>query len=122
MNLFQTGIFTLNSGQVSTFKIDCDALTKEDIYTIALQFTLLLPQFGVVKGIPRGGLRLADAMKSFITPGHKNWLFVDDVFTTGASMRNYREASMVPYADIIGAVIFARYKTPDWITPLFRMG
>ena len=31
MNLFQTGNFTLASGQQSQFKIDADALTDEDI-------------------------------------------------------------------------------------------
>ena len=35
-NLFQTANFILNSGVPSTFKIECDALTDEDIETFAL--------------------------------------------------------------------------------------
>lgn len=121
MNLFQTGVVKLHAGGYSNFKIDCDALTDEDIKSIALQLTIRLPRFAEVEGIPRGGLRLAEAMKSYITPFQpirvQPLLIVDDVFTTGASMEEYRDFR----TGVIGAVIFARAETPAWITPLFRM-
>jgi hypothetical protein len=61
-NLFQSGQFKLNSGKVSNFKIECDALTQEDIDT----FALLISQkykFKEVVGVPTGGIRIEDALK-----------------------------------------------------------
>ena len=120
LNLFKTGFVRLHSGQQSSFKIDCDALSDEDISSIALQLTIRLPMFYEVEGVPQGGLRLAKAMEKFIVPFQPirsdKLLIVDDVFTTGASMEEHRANRRA-----IGAVIFARTNTPDWITPLFRM-
>ncbi len=124
-NLFQTGAFTLHSGEVSTFKIDCDALTKKDLQAIALQLTLRLPKFYAVEGVPKGGLRLARIMNNFTVPFQPirsdKLLIVDDVFTTGGSMNEFKD-NLHDKTNVIGAVIFARNPTPDWITPLFRMG
>lgn len=123
MSLFQTGVVKLHAGGYSNFKIDADYLTDDDINSIALQLTLRLPRFGDVIGVPRGGLRLAEAMKPFVSPHRElngtydsELLIVDDVFTTGASMEEYRDGR-----DCLGAVIFARSDTPTWITPLFRL-
>lgn len=115
MNLFQTGYFTLHAGGFSNFKIDCDALTDGDIRSIGLQLAQRLPDFGTVEGIPSGGLRLAEAMKKYIVLGSEVVLIVDDVYTTGTSIEAQRDYRL----DVIGAVIFARVKTPAWITPLF---
>lgn len=118
MNLFQFGEFRLHSyGLSSDFKIDCDALTDEDIRNVALQLARRLPIFGVVEGIPRGGLRLAKAMVPYADRFSTLALIVDDVFTTGESMEEKRDFR----TQVIGAVIFARSETPAWITPLFRM-
>lgn len=121
LNLFQTGFFKLSSGVASDFKIDCDALSDEDINTIALQLVRRLPMYAEVEGIPSGGLRLAEAMSKYTVPFQpirvQPLLIVDDVFTSGRSMelkRDYR-------VGVIGAVIFARNPTPAWITPLFRL-
>lgn len=124
MSLFQRGKFTLHSGQVSNYKIDADFLTDEDIETIALMLKDRLPPFGAVEGVPSGGLRLAAVMQHFVTPfsqrqgvrGARGLLIVDDVFTTGTSMEEYRAGR-----DTLGAVIFARAATPEWIKPLFRL-
>lgn len=120
MNLFQTGVVKLHAGGYSNFKIDCDALTDEDIDSIALQLILRLPMFAEVEGVPQGGLRLAEAMKKYSTPFQpirvQPLLIVDDVFTTGTSMEEHRAERKA-----IGAVIFARADTPDWITPLFSL-
>lgn len=117
MSLFQSGYYKLHSGLFSNFKIDADFLTDEDINTIALLLVQRLPVFGFVEGVPKGGLRLAAAMKKYVDRRSAVELIVDDVFTTGGSMedqRNFRYG-------VIGAVIFARSDTPAWITPLFRM-
>lgn len=123
MSLFQTGEFNLHSGQKSTFKIDCDALTDEDIKTVALMLVHRLPAFGFVIGVPQGGLRLAKAMKPFIVEDSNNRLIVDDVLTTGGSMEKFKKDMYLPifHPVVFGAVIFARSFTPDWITPLFRL-
>lgn len=108
--LFQTGSVTLHSGTLSNYKIDCDALTDEDIETIALMIRDIVLPFGEVVGVPRGGLRLAEELERYITAGPR--LVVDDVLTTGNSMNElYKEGD-------IGAVIFARGAVPSWITPL----
>lgn len=121
MNLFNTGHFPLHAGGFSNFKIDCDALTDEDIESIALQLIIRLPAYSSVAGIPTGGLRLAEAMKRYTVPFQPirsdKLLIVDDVFTTGTSMEKARDNRL----GVIGAVIFARSETPHWITPLFRL-
>lgn len=121
MSLFQTGVVRLHAGGYSNFKIDCDALTDEDIDSIALQLIHRLPGYYAVEGVPQGGLRLAEAMEKYSVPFQPirsdKLLIVDDVFTTGASMEEHRGERH----RAIGAVIFARADTPAWITPLFRM-
>lgn len=124
MNLFQIGDFTLHSGLGSNYKIDCDALSDSDIATIAHMLVDRLSPFGIVEGIPQGGLRLANELRKYARPGveRKGWygatslLIVDDVFTTGMSMEEHKGQRIAQ-----GAVIFAREETPEWITPLFRM-
>lgn len=132
MNLFETGDYILHSGQKTNFKIECDALTDEDIETLAR----LIGQryaFGKVFGVPRGGVRLADALQPYCRPEHNHyWLIVDDVITTGTSMEKYRQEIAQRPADLedvgewvvpefIGVVIFARGTCPYWITPIFQM-
>lgn len=123
--LFQRGRFELHSGEVSFFKIDCDALSDEDINTLAMMLAQRLPPFGTVEGVPTGGKRIADALRVYARPGPqrrgsfgaKELLIVDDVWTTGGSMEAYRAGR-----DALGAVIFARRQPADWVTPLFTLG
>lgn len=122
--LFQAGRFELHAGEVSFFKIDCDALTDTDIKTLAMMIAQRVPPFGTVEGVPTGGTRLADALRVYARPGHlrrgsfgaKELLIVDDVWTTGTSMENQRGSR-----DAIGAVIFARREPASWVTPLFTL-
>lgn len=75
-----------------------------------------LPIFNHVVGIPRGGLALAKALESYKVPYLPYpRLVVDDVLTTGASMREFMKE------DDIGLVIFARGPIPENITALFSM-
>lgn len=115
--LFQSGEFRLHSGGTSDFKIDCDALTNAEIAVLATQLVRRLPAFGRVVGIPTGSMRLAERLRSHATTGPL--LIVDDVLTTGASMKRVRDG----HGDLgaVGAVLFARGPCPSWIVPLFVM-
>ena len=120
MNIFQLGDFKLHSGQKSKWKIDCDALTDADYETFAWivsnEFKI---KFGKVKPIPRGGNRFAEALKKYES---RSWdihtLIVDDVLTTGKSFEAMRRKEV---ENILGVVIFARGKCPDWVIPIFQM-
>ena len=117
MALFETGDFKLHSGGSSSFKIDCDALTDEDWQTLAKIISDRF-RFGKVVGIPTGGLKLAEALEPYISEGEKRILFVDDVLTTGGSMREMRAKWG---GTGFGVVVFARGKCPYWIIPMFSM-
>lgn len=113
--LFQAGDFTLHSGERSRWKIDCEALSEGEIRLLAALLIDLLPAFGAVEGIPRGGLRLAAALAPYATGGPL--LIVDDVYTTGGSLEAHRAGR-----EAIGAVLFARRPvTQSWIFPLFTL-
>jgi hypothetical protein len=133
-SLFKRGDFTLHGGGRSAWKIDCDELTDGDIECLAYMIRQIAGQYIGVEGIPRGGLRLAEALAPYATqhdvedgprPVH---LLVDDVLTTGGSMRRCRagrEAAWRAAGDrgmfIFGVVIFARGPCPYWVCPLFQM-
>ncbi len=119
MNLFRLGDFTLSSGEASPFKIDCDALSDEDWAAVAAMLAEQLPPFYSVDGVPRGGLKLAEAMRKYVRRGGGKHLIVDDVLTTGGSIARWRQR--YPGCQVIGAVLFARGPAPSWVTPLFRM-
>lgn len=114
-NLFQNGVFVLHSGKRSSWKIECDALTPHDWETLALMASEIIPPFGYVYGIPRGGCVLAMMMQRYATKGPM--LICDDVLTTGGSMNEVRTV----YPGAHGLVVFARGPVPSWITPIFRM-
>lgn len=112
--LFNAGDFELHSGGRSRLLIDCDALTDDDLAALAEHATTVLPPFGGLLGVARGGLRFAKALEPHVTDGPL--LIVDDVLTTGASMEQFR----VSQRDI-GVVIFARGDCPSWVTPLLAL-
>jgi orotate phosphoribosyltransferase len=115
--LFVDGEFISHSGKRLPFKIECDALTDDDLDTLAAAIARRVVKFGSVYGIPRGGVRIAAALRRYAT-GHSldPVLVVDDVLTTGRSMEQARE-QLIP--NVVGAVLFARGPCPDWIIPLF---
>ena len=112
--LFQKVNFISHSGLRLKWKIECDALTDAEWEGLACIASEFLPTFGAVEGVPRGGLKFAQALMPYITSGPL--LIVDDVFTTGKSMEDHRQGR-----DAIGCVAFSRGKCPEWITPLFQM-
>ena len=123
MALFKDGSFTSHSGEELPFKIECDALTDEDIWCIAKHIASKT-SFGLVHGIPRGGCRLQEALEPYACfEAPFNILIVDDVLTTGESMEEAKAAypPQVHPNDLVGWVIFARSKPPDWVHTVFMM-
>lgn len=118
MNLFQLGKFTSHAGNELNWKIECDALTDEDWDCLA-QMISERTRFGSVYGIPRGGVKLQKALEKYITPDHPLRLVVDDVYTTGKSMKDVMEG------DDLGFVVFARTRIPfdpqHYIRAIFTM-
>ncbi len=125
-NLFQLGNFTLSSGKTSRWKIECDALTDDDITTLAEMIRQMVGPFSSVEGVPTGGLRLAKALEPFIGLDGPH-LIVDDVLTTGGSMvktlHSYLDKNPKFHWSEYpkGAVIFARGQCPHWVKSLFQL-
>lgn len=119
-SLFQSGAFRLHSGALSDFKIDCDALTDADIDALAKELHKRVEPFGIVLGVPTGGMRIAKALEPFRTVGHHNILIVDDVFTTGNSIKEFAANFAQPLKYLNYAVLFSRGPC-DGVTALFQM-
>lgn len=102
--LFQRGDFTLSSGRKSHFKIECDALTDADWAALAETFFEAYGGgWGAVEGVPRGGLAFARHLSKYSMTREEclkerslyAWvdvLVVDDVATTGNSLRGLAQA------------------------------
>ncbi len=115
MTLFKLDDFKASSGAVLPFKIDCDALTPDDWDCLAAITSGKVRPFGLVEGVPRGGLPFQAALEKYKTEGQL--LIVDDVYTTGGSMEEYRAGRWCQ-----GVVVFARNRiSEDWIIPIFTM-
>jgi orotate phosphoribosyltransferase len=110
--LFQSGSFTLASGETSNWKIECDGISPLEWKTLALMASEILPPFGAVEGVPRGGIPFAEALAEYATEGPL--LIAEDVVTTGGSMERYRADR-----EAIGVAVFSRGTAPEWVTPLF---
>lgn len=126
--IFRLGAFRLHSGGASSFKIDCDALADADLDALAAEAYARLPAFGHVVGVPRGGLRLAAALRRYEVAACDRVLVADDVLTTGRSVLEARAAVLAdatrhgfPGVPVSGVVIFARGPVPPWVLPLFTM-
>lgn len=116
-SLFVKKEWKMHSGGTAQYKIECDALTDEDIECLAF----IISQKGKISdvyGVPTGGGRLAKALEQYKQPGGVR-LIVDDVLTTGTSMEEARKKT--GWADAVGVVIFARSPCPHWIQSLFQM-
>lgn len=109
--------FTLHSGGKSNLLIDCDKLNSGDIYAFA-QMIASRVKFKDVVSVPRGGDRLARELALYPRDRESGvTLIVDDVLTTGASME---EVKANIGGKVVGIVIFARGRCPDWVTPVFQ--
>ena len=122
--LFIKKDWVMHSGGKAHYKIECDALTNDDIETIAFIIAQKAASFGQegtgiksVYGIPRGGTRLAHALEKHIDPKGSMRLIVDDVLTTGRSMKQAKDDGKGD----VGVVIFARNPCPSWVKAVFEM-
>jgi orotate phosphoribosyltransferase len=117
--LFESGQFKLHSGDPSSWRINAEMLTDEDLATLAglpFEANLIGPVSGV-EGVPTGGLRFAEAIRQYATIDKRGpLLIVDDVLTTGDSMEKQRAGR-----DAIGVVIFARGTPPPWVEAVWYM-
>jgi len=120
MGLFNLGDFTLHSGQKSEWIIDCNALTEEDLECLAKMAMERLRPFGQTIGIPRGGIRFMRALREYCSPDSDALLIVDDVYTTGQSLRNMHDHYYTIFPSIQGIVIFARNPIKEpWIKAIW---
>ena len=118
MNLFNIGKYLLHSGKKSEFKIDCDALNVTELGTLVSLIIKKIPSFKEVIGVPTGGNRLESILKPYQKEDSNIVLIVDDVLTTGSSMEKIKN---LYNCEVLGVVIFARGKCPDWIIPIFEL-
>ncbi len=115
MALFQPGYFTLASGQPSLWKLEADTLTDDDWGVLAHLAYDRLPPYGEVRGVPRGGLPFAKALRAYSSGPDFPTLIADDVYTTGGSIRKImREGDLA-------VVAFARNPTPPDILALWTL-
>lgn len=116
LSLFEYGPVKLSSGKMSDFKINCDALTFDELSALAKMAQPLVAPYGTVIGVPTGGTAFAEHLRRFSTEDAPR-LIVDDVMTTGASISEYYELESK------GLVIFSRDKLilegMTWVRAMF---
>ena len=122
MDLFQEYNYVGHAGGNFTWKIECDALTVKEWQVLA---NLILHYekrpFRIAVGIPTGAVELGNLLNQHATgEPHHPVLVVDDVYTTGTSFKEFKEAN---YKDehIIQWVCFARKPTTHDVNALFTM-
>jgi orotate phosphoribosyltransferase len=123
--LFKQGEFISHAGLTFPFKIECDALTDEDIECVAEYIAAKMDCRFMVQGISRGGCRLAATLEKYEdTQAPFVILIVDDVLTTSSSMEKAKaeQPPQVCPLDVVGWVIFARTKPPSWANVMFVLG
>ena len=124
MDLFQSVNFKSHSGLNLTWKIEMDALSEQDWFTIKKMIMEITPPFREAVGIPRGGVKLGDLLNEHATGKEGDPIcIVDDVLTTGGSMEYFLtqyKRNRRPFT-AIGWVVFARTQCPPWVKALFQM-
>ena len=124
MDLFQSVNFKSHSGLNLTWKIEMDALSEQDWFTIKKIIMEITPPFREAVGIPRGGVKLGDLLNEHATGKEGDPIcIVDDVLTTGGSMEYFLsqyQRNRRPFT-AIGWVVFARTQCPPWVKALFQM-
>jgi hypothetical protein len=123
-HLFQSIDFKSHSGLDLSWKIEMDALSDPEWFTIKKMIMELTPPFKEAVGIPTGGSKLGDLLNEHGTGKEEDPIcIVDDVLTTGESMEYFLtqyQRNRRPFT-VIGWVVFARGQCPGWVTSLFQM-
>jgi hypothetical protein len=123
-HLFQSIDFKSHSGLDLSWKIEMDALSDPEWFTIKKMIMELTPPFKEAVGIPTGGTKLGDLLNEHGTGKEEDPIcIVDDVLTTGESMEYFLtqyQRNRRPFT-VIGWVVFARGQCPGWVTSLFQM-
>jgi len=124
-DLFRSIDFKSHAGLDLSWKIEMDALSENEWFTIARMILEISPPFHSAIGIPRGGVLLGELLNKHGTGKEEDpFCIVDDVLTTGKSMIDYREEMNIERwqkSCALGWVVFARVKPPKWIKALFQM-
>ena len=124
-NLFTSGDFISHAGLPLKWKIECDAIRPEEWETLAqmiMEYETM--PFREVSGIPTGGMALASALDKYKSPDADDFvLVVDDVWTTGMSMKDHIKENYPSYikAKVKKWVVFARRPPDDGTKALFTM-
>ena len=85
--LFQSVDFKSHSGLELTWKIECDALSDPEWFTIKKMIMEYSPPFREAVGIPKGGVKLGDLLNEHATGNEEDPVcIVDDVVATGGSI------------------------------------
>ena len=121
--LFSVGDFTSHAGLPLKWKIECDAISPEQWSALATMIMDYQKEpFSKVVGIPRGGIKLQNALRKYSEWEQKHpWLVVDDVYTTGTSFREFCTTKETMFA--YKWVVFARQPTDkdSGVRALFTM-
>ncbi len=126
--LFKQIDFISHSGYNLKWKIECDALSDEELETLASVIKTKIEneyfRYAIkeIVGIPTGGLRIAECLKKQIKIDELLGtlvIIVDDVLTTGKSMEEYKK--WYSAYSCLGFVLFARGTPNKWIKPVFQL-
>ena len=128
MSLFQDGNFKSHAGLPLKWKLECDAITDDEWRCLAkIVMEYQERPFYKAVGIPRGGLKFAEAMNKYASGNEEDSIMVcDDVFTTGTSFKEFINENYPMWSAGQGFrwVVFARrpcYEHPHHVRALFTM-
>ena len=128
MKLFQDGDFKSHAGLPLKWKLECDAITDDEWRCLAkMVMDYQERPFYKAVGIPRGGLKFAEAMNEYASGTEEDSIMIcDDVFTTGTSFKEFINENYPMWSAGQGFrwVVFARrpcYEHPHHVRALFTM-
>lgn len=127
MDLFQKCDFISHAGLHLKWKIEMDALSDAEWDTCATMIMEYQKRpFYKAEGIPRGGVKLANALNKYASGDPADQVLIcDDVYTTGTSFRDYIDVYYPMWTMGQGYrwVVFARKPSyeKDFVKALFTM-